>query len=366
MRLSDLLETKEKMSEKGNGLWANIRAKKKRGEKMRKKGDPGAPTDADIKAARNESQNLKENSSLGSLGVPKEVISKIHKVSRAAHDVDLVPAKNKSELKNGLVQGGFVLVKGNDEYGLAFYSHGHDGPRGNNPTRFKGRVYKEDGSLVGETDGSLTKVMSIMPRGKYHIFNPETKKYNWGNQWKGDTTGWSAKVDWSDPDEMVEKIANRVENTAHKALGKRLVEIKKDMLNTMDPSDDGDYDVKGNYDKMVGSFKHAASIYKKPEEFNKHLKSIIKGYLLKMVSDRTDSYGEPNTSGVSPSSWDKRAWNSPKNRVARKIGDESEGEQFKTEGQFINYIGREVVEFYKNITDIYDDKKNILNVSKNM
>ena len=31
------------------GLWDNIHAKRKRGEKMRKKGDPGAPTDKAIK-----------------------------------------------------------------------------------------------------------------------------------------------------------------------------------------------------------------------------------------------------------------------------------------------------------------------------
>jgi hypothetical protein len=31
------------------GLWDNIHAKRKRGEKMRKKGDPGAPTDEAIK-----------------------------------------------------------------------------------------------------------------------------------------------------------------------------------------------------------------------------------------------------------------------------------------------------------------------------
>ena len=33
------------------GLYANIHAKKKRGEKMRKKGDAGAPSDSDFKKA---------------------------------------------------------------------------------------------------------------------------------------------------------------------------------------------------------------------------------------------------------------------------------------------------------------------------
>lgn len=35
----------------GNGLYANINAKKKAGKKMRKKGAKGAPTDADFKRA---------------------------------------------------------------------------------------------------------------------------------------------------------------------------------------------------------------------------------------------------------------------------------------------------------------------------
>jgi hypothetical protein len=34
------------------GLWDNIHAKRKRGEKMRKKGAPGAPTDAAFKKAQ--------------------------------------------------------------------------------------------------------------------------------------------------------------------------------------------------------------------------------------------------------------------------------------------------------------------------
>ena len=34
------------------GLWANIHAKKKSGKTMRKKGDPGAPTEQDIKDAQ--------------------------------------------------------------------------------------------------------------------------------------------------------------------------------------------------------------------------------------------------------------------------------------------------------------------------
>ncbi len=47
-------EKLEELEEKGPGLWANIRAKKARGERMRKPGEEGAPTEAQLKSARNE------------------------------------------------------------------------------------------------------------------------------------------------------------------------------------------------------------------------------------------------------------------------------------------------------------------------
>lgn len=53
-----MITFKSYISEK-NGLWDNIHAKRKRikkgsGEKMRKPGSKGAPTDADFKAASGE------------------------------------------------------------------------------------------------------------------------------------------------------------------------------------------------------------------------------------------------------------------------------------------------------------------------
>ena len=42
------------MNEKSQGLWANIHAKRRRGEKMRKKGEKGAPTPDAIRSAQNE------------------------------------------------------------------------------------------------------------------------------------------------------------------------------------------------------------------------------------------------------------------------------------------------------------------------
>ena len=38
----------------GKGLWANIDAKRKAGKEMRKAGEEGAPSDADLKRSKNE------------------------------------------------------------------------------------------------------------------------------------------------------------------------------------------------------------------------------------------------------------------------------------------------------------------------
>ena len=42
------------------GLYANINAKRKRGEKMRKPGAKGAPTNADFKAAAKTAKPMKK------------------------------------------------------------------------------------------------------------------------------------------------------------------------------------------------------------------------------------------------------------------------------------------------------------------
>jgi len=47
---------KSKTKEEGNGLWANIWAKRRRGERMRKPGEKGAPTQAALDRARGEAK----------------------------------------------------------------------------------------------------------------------------------------------------------------------------------------------------------------------------------------------------------------------------------------------------------------------
>ena len=52
MGIKEMISFKQFVTEKGPGLWANIHAKRKRGERMRKKGEKGAPTAAAMKSAQ--------------------------------------------------------------------------------------------------------------------------------------------------------------------------------------------------------------------------------------------------------------------------------------------------------------------------
>ena len=61
------------IEEKGPGLWANIRAKKARGERMRKPGEEGAPTEEQIKKARNEEVELEEKYGKGYVSAASKI-----------------------------------------------------------------------------------------------------------------------------------------------------------------------------------------------------------------------------------------------------------------------------------------------------
>ncbi len=53
---------KESIQEKGKGLWHNIHMKRKRGERMRKKGEKGAPTPAQMASAKAASEDTTTSS----------------------------------------------------------------------------------------------------------------------------------------------------------------------------------------------------------------------------------------------------------------------------------------------------------------
>lgn len=62
MKDAQVSEDIEQIEEKRPGLWANIHAKRARGERMRKPGEKGAPTEAQLKSARNEEVEQVEES----------------------------------------------------------------------------------------------------------------------------------------------------------------------------------------------------------------------------------------------------------------------------------------------------------------
>ena len=53
---------KEDIQEKSKGLWYNIHMKRKRGERMRKKGEKGAPSPENMRAAQAASEDVPTNS----------------------------------------------------------------------------------------------------------------------------------------------------------------------------------------------------------------------------------------------------------------------------------------------------------------
>ena len=68
------LRTKLQNMNENAGLWANIRAKRARGEKMRKKGEKGAPTDTQIQRIKNKSKS--EDTTTASVAMPPTAMFK--------------------------------------------------------------------------------------------------------------------------------------------------------------------------------------------------------------------------------------------------------------------------------------------------
>ena len=100
------------------GLWHNIHKKRERGEKMRKKGDPGAPSDADIKRSQEEVEEGKLPSHLAKFFDPKtgdmkpEVAKRVKKIRNKSKIKDVTPKGYgpKEEVELDEVAGTFTIV----------------------------------------------------------------------------------------------------------------------------------------------------------------------------------------------------------------------------------------------------------------
>jgi len=101
--------TPNEAQEGKKGLWANIHAKRKRGERMRKKGEKGAPTPAAIKSAQKE--DVTEKLTIG------KIRKAAYKTAKVLGDVNAVKkGKVARRVKNRVV--GKMLGKAVSKLGL--------------------------------------------------------------------------------------------------------------------------------------------------------------------------------------------------------------------------------------------------------
>ena len=103
----------------GKGLYHNINAKRKRGEKMRKKGEKGAPSESDFAAAKRTAVKMSE-------GGDVTLTEKQQKIAQAAPPTDKITGKDFEALRKGekMATGGEVTVS------MGSCPHRPDGIRG--------------------------------------------------------------------------------------------------------------------------------------------------------------------------------------------------------------------------------------------
>lgn len=108
--------------DEGNGLWANIHAKRKRGEPMRKPGEKGAPTKEAFKAAQNEEiehdVELEESAALAkkskASGVPLSILRKVYNRGVAAWRTGHRPGTTPQQW--GMARVNSYITKGKGTY----------------------------------------------------------------------------------------------------------------------------------------------------------------------------------------------------------------------------------------------------------
>ena len=110
-------------NEAGPGLWANIDAKRKRGERMRKKGEKGAPTPEAIRSAqKNESYNINENkkgleNKAEKSGMPLGVLKQVYNRGLAAWKTGHRPGTTPEQW--GMARVNSFITKSSGTWGKA-------------------------------------------------------------------------------------------------------------------------------------------------------------------------------------------------------------------------------------------------------
>lgn len=109
-------------NEAGPGLWANIHAKRKRGERMRKKGEKGAPTPEAIRSAQKESYNINENkkgleNKAEKSGMPLGVLKQVYNRGMAAWKTGHRPGTTPEQW--GMARVNSFITKSSGTWGKA-------------------------------------------------------------------------------------------------------------------------------------------------------------------------------------------------------------------------------------------------------
>ena len=104
------------------GLWANIHAKRKRGERMRKKGEKGAPTPEAIRSAQKESYNINENkkgleNKADKSGMPLGVLKQVYNRGLAAWKTGHRPGTTPEQW--GMARVNSFITKSSGTWGKA-------------------------------------------------------------------------------------------------------------------------------------------------------------------------------------------------------------------------------------------------------
>ena len=104
------------------GLWANIHAKRKRGERMRKKGEKGAPTPEAIRSAQKESYNINENkkgleNKAEKSGMPLGVLKQVYNRGLAAWKTGHRPGTTPEQW--GMARVNSFITKSSGTWGKA-------------------------------------------------------------------------------------------------------------------------------------------------------------------------------------------------------------------------------------------------------
>jgi len=322
-----------------------------------------------------ESLYLQEASTLSALGVDDANVSAIHSsIDRLRHDIEYMQARNKTHLKAGLEDGGFVVSIGaNGEVGV-IANDGYDG----NTRMYKATIWS-GGKMTAREFGPIGKVTKFIPKGKYYVRAQEDK---------GGAIANKRPEQKNEIGDIVEQVYTRVYDRAQNALKERAIELNKKMNAAMEIGDDGfnvdaeperednpeytgtysnksryieksKYDTQDSWSSVTKNFEAVAGLYKRPAAFDKHLKDTIKRVAMSMHGERPSGYYNDRkefTTSQNPDNWEGTGRHSPEANVTKRVNQDinpnrwnDDGEATDTHGQAINKIALNVIRFYRNL-----------------